>query len=743
MNRTAATQLLTQSMRDALSGSFDVADPSGSVTMRSPSWVSGWHAPLLKLTKASIVPNRDDTHTLHRLIDDLFAQLQERLASGVDGPAAFRTLLTDVTDNFDRAPRGAALETLQKFGVPSGTPFSNYLRSFRVVVASTVDKGGPLAPSPEMAMELIRIRTAQLYPTLIPTLFPGILATRERTYDSLTTLWTVFAHLKHNTSPAIDGDAFSPARKSLSSYTHQVAASSNSPITSPNRSMRRFGRQDTAPGVSHISPTHSRRDPFADDYGLWPFDDRDYDIVCTVTNHILNTNLSLWTPLLSEEARRQACVQFKGRCCNCGSTEHSLRWCPAPFRNTFSLLNPEFGTHDSDGSIFETWKLRMRQWRQQNASRGRQGNQKRNNPSNHRSRYNNNRGQNTTYQSNPPGTARTHVTGDARYPPQRTHYAPQTPTMGHGPGTMGTRLANNPTHTPPHGQHNHTPCRFEDGAPSTALSTALIDGLLGTADSSRPLTPSGHSGLRRQVRPSHTPDTVALHGPDPPGKTSVQRCGETQPLRVDIRDLCQPHALLSHGTASLPQGPSGPTVSLKLPDERRNFTQPDHTTSGQEVSASAPSQVRTGVCPQPRPTLTQHTAVVRDSQSRTATAPAAVIPHHFLDAESAFSEGKEDPPHSSWASRSETPVRVPDTNAPAELSPCNGNSAILGQHEACPDRDDNERTRPVTTPSVRPSRPTRELFTPLPTAPGLYDGSLTYMNDEVVLFWQPPSVFSQ
>ena len=90
-DRTAATQLFTQSMRDALSGIFDVADPSGSVTMRSPSWVSGWYAPLLKLTKASIVPNRDDTHSLHRLVDDLFAQLQERLASGVDGPGAFKT----------------------------------------------------------------------------------------------------------------------------------------------------------------------------------------------------------------------------------------------------------------------------------------------------------------------------------------------------------------------------------------------------------------------------------------------------------------------------------------------------------------------------------------------------------------------------------------------------------------------------------------------------------------------------
>ena len=120
-------------MRDASSGMFDVADPSGSVSMRSPSWVSGWHAPLLKLTKASIVPNRDDTHTLHRLIDDLFTQFQERLASGVDGPAAFRTLLTDVTDYFEPLAKRSSIRDPAKVGVPSGTPFSNYLRSFRVV----------------------------------------------------------------------------------------------------------------------------------------------------------------------------------------------------------------------------------------------------------------------------------------------------------------------------------------------------------------------------------------------------------------------------------------------------------------------------------------------------------------------------------------------------------------------------------------------------------------------------------
>ena len=191
-------------------------------------------------------------------------------------------------------------------------------------------------------MELIRIRIAQQYPMLMPTSFPGVLATQERPYDSLATLWTVLANLKHNTSPALDGDAFSTAHQGLRPSAHNMVTPSGSSTASPHRHVCRTGRQDVAHGVFHVSPTHSRRDPLDVDYGLWPFDDRDYDMVCTVTNNVVNIDLSLWTPLLSEDVHRQACVEYKGRCCNCGSTEHSLRWCPAPFKNTFSLLNPEF-----------------------------------------------------------------------------------------------------------------------------------------------------------------------------------------------------------------------------------------------------------------------------------------------------------------------------------------------------------------------------------------------------------------
>ena len=304
-DRTAATQVLIRSMRDALSGIFDVADPTGTVTMDSPVWVSGWNAPLLKLTKAAINANRDDTHDLHRLVDDLFSQLQERLSSGSGVPAAFKTLLTDFADYFDRAPRGAALETLQKFGVRTGTLFSSYLRALRVVVASTVEKGGPLAPSATMAIELVRIRTAQRYPTLMPTLFPGDRATREKPYASLALMWTAFADLKHNTSPAINGDVFASASQVPSSHAPP-------PINAPTASVTASQRHSSRPSrlshtVSNVSPVHSRRDPFRIDYGIWPFDDQDYAIVCTVTNHALHTKLSLWTPFaLRPPAARHA-----------------------------------------------------------------------------------------------------------------------------------------------------------------------------------------------------------------------------------------------------------------------------------------------------------------------------------------------------------------------------------------------------------------------------------------------------
>ena len=79
-----------------------------------------------------------------------------------------------------------------------------------------------------------------------------------------------------------------------------------------------------------------------------------------------------------------------------------------------------------------------------------------------------------------------------------------------------------------------------------------------------------------------------------------------------------------------------------------------------------------------------------------------------------------------------------NTNATADLSSCNGTSAILGHHKVCPDRDDDEQTRPVTTISVRTLQHIRPHFVSLDLAHDAYDASLTYTSDDVVLFGLPP-----
>ena len=85
--------------------------------------------PSTQATKSTIHANSDDTHDLQRLVDDLFAQLKGRITKGASGLAAFKVLSTELANYFDRAPRGVALETLQTFGVRSGTPFSSKLRA--------------------------------------------------------------------------------------------------------------------------------------------------------------------------------------------------------------------------------------------------------------------------------------------------------------------------------------------------------------------------------------------------------------------------------------------------------------------------------------------------------------------------------------------------------------------------------------------------------------------------------------
>ena len=218
---------------------------------------------------------------------------------------------------------------------------------------------------------------------------------------------------------------------------------------------------------------------------------------------------------------------------------------------------------------------------------------------------------------------------------------------------------------------------------------------------------------------------------------------------MDIRMLCPPRARPPHGHAAPGTGSSGFSASLvSLPTIYEPSLDDDNGNADSKVDARPPCPIQIGVCPKFRQapdlgTPASQLAAVGHTQDCAATETAAVIPPHFLDAENAFLNRKEDPPHPSWASCSEPPAQMHNTNATADLSACNGTSATLGQHNACPDRDDTEWTRPVTTPSVPLSHDVRPLFVPLELAYATYDSSLTYISDDVVLFWHPQPAFSQ
>ena len=247
----------------------------------------------------------------------------------------------------------------------------------------------------------------------------------------------------------------------------------------------------------------------------------------------------------------------------------------------------------------------------------------------------------------------------------------------------------------------------------------------------------------------HISDPTVSARTDPLTGTILQRCGETCTRGTDIKELCPPRPRPTHGHAAPGRGSSGFSAGLVgLPAIHELPLDDSSGDADCKVDAHPLCPIQIGVCPQSRlppdtGTPASQLTAVGHTQDCAATRTAAVIPHHFLDAENAFLTREEDPTHSLWAGCSEPSARTHNTNAATELSTRYGTSATLGQHKACPDHDDSERTRPVTTPSVSPSYDLSPPFVPLEHAHAAYDASFTYISDDVVLFWHPPSAFSQ
>ena len=119
---------------------------------------------------------------------------------------------------------------------------------------------------------------------------------------------------------------------------------------------------------------------------------------------------------------------------------------------------------------------------------------------------------------------------------------------------------------------------------------------------------------------------------------------------MDIRVLCPPHARPPHGHAAPGTGSSGCSASLvSLPAIHEPLLDDSNGDADSKVDAHPPCPIQIGVCPQSRQTpdlgtTASQLTVVGHTQDCAATGTTAVIPPHFLDAENAFLNRKEDPP---------------------------------------------------------------------------------------------------
>ena len=117
---------------------------------------------------------------------------------GASGPEAFTLLLRRLMTHFGRVDTGKGYTRLHNFGVCTGTPFCDFSREFRVLVSAVTGSERTLAPGVDVVLEVVRMAVNEQFPSLMPTLYPGSMATGPKPYASLDEMWKAFSDLSNN-----------------------------------------------------------------------------------------------------------------------------------------------------------------------------------------------------------------------------------------------------------------------------------------------------------------------------------------------------------------------------------------------------------------------------------------------------------------------------------------------------------------------------------------------------------------
>ena len=144
-----------RSVRAALSDILNICD-SDSIGTENTDYVRGWERALSKRILSAIESDQPYTSDLVLSITNYFQQVTRSLDAGSSGPEAFAQLLRLLAGQFDAGDAQESFLRLQQFGVSDGVGFSDYLRAFRLLVASVTGSERALAPSTSMVLEIVR-----------------------------------------------------------------------------------------------------------------------------------------------------------------------------------------------------------------------------------------------------------------------------------------------------------------------------------------------------------------------------------------------------------------------------------------------------------------------------------------------------------------------------------------------------------------------------------------------------------
>ena len=185
-----------------------------------------------------------------------------------------------------------------------------------MLVSSVTGSERTLAPGVDVVLEVFRMAVNEQFPSLMPTLYPGSMATDPQPYASLDKMWKAFGDFSTNKTPAVNGDNFFSSLVSSSGVRSSVPSGPR-----PAGHGRGQGRvpfqtpswQTASSNNPNVISVKDLTDPWTGHTSkCWPLEEHHYAEVFAVCASFKTDDPPLWSALLSPSARAAALREKRG-----------------------------------------------------------------------------------------------------------------------------------------------------------------------------------------------------------------------------------------------------------------------------------------------------------------------------------------------------------------------------------------------------------------------------------------------